>query len=410
MKRCLFGLCAALLTLAGCDTGSPAEPGTPLKALPRPLTASEQQLIAAGNTFAFGLLKQVNAAAPDSNLFISPLSASLALGMTMNGAAGETFAAMRQTLGFGTLAEGAINRSYRDLLALLLGLDGRVKLQIANAIFYRQGFPVEPPFLDTTKAYFGAEVGALDFASPGALRTINGWAERNTNGRIPKVLDDLPPDLVMLLMNALYFKGQWTQQFEVKDTRDAPFHLVGGGTATVKMMRHAGMRLRYLRGEGFQAAELPYGRGAWAMTILLPDEGRDVNALLAQLDAARWQAITEAMREDSMAVELPRFRLEYEKKLNHALTRLGMGVAFGLGADFTRISRGGGLLIDFVKQNTFVEVNEEGTEAAAVTVVGIRVVSAPPSFRVDRPFLFAIRERLSGTILFVGKIMQPPAR
>ena len=399
MKRPLFALCcAALLALAGCDTGSPAEPGTPLKALPRPLTASEQQLIAAGNTFAFGLLKQVNAAAPDSNLFISPLSASLALGMTMNGAAGETFAAMRQTLGFGTLAEGAINRSYRDLLALLLGLDGRVKLQIANAIFYRQGFPVEPPFLDTTRTYFGAEVRALDFNSPGALKTINGWAERQTNGRIPK------------LMNALYFKGQWTQQFDAKETREQPFHRAGGGTVPVKMMSRAGTRLRHLRGEGFQAAELPYGRGAWAMTILLPDEGRDVNALLAQMDAARWSAITAAMREAEMTVELPRFRLVYEDTFNRALTNLGMGVAFDPNAaDFRRITRGGGLWIDFVKQNTFVEVNEEGTEAAAVTTVGV-IDSAPPTLRVDRPFVFALRERLSGTILFVGKIMQPPSK
>jgi serine protease inhibitor len=210
---------------------------------------------------------------------------------------------------------------------------------------------------------------------------------------------------VMFLLNALYFKGAWREKFDAKETAPAPFTNADGSRATVPLMPRQGS-IRWARGAGYSAVDLPYGNGAFSMTVILPDSGGSADALAASLDAAAWGALVGSLRETTVQLWLPRFTLKYEDEWKDVLTKLGMGVAFSPAADFTRMSRAGGLAIDFVKQNAFVDVNEEGTEAAAVTTVGIVLVSAPQYqlVRVDRPFLFAIREKLSGTVLFVGKV------
>jgi serpin B len=263
--------------------------------------------------------------------------------------------------------------------------------------------------VDANRTYFDAEVQALDFAvAPRALGVMNGWASEHTQGRIERVLDELRPDDVMFLMNALYFKGAWRARFDPALTAPAPFTRDDGGQATVPMMRRAGVTVRAGYADGAQAVELPYGNGAFAMTIVLPPPGTAVDAWVAALTPARWDALLGALHDETLDVYLPRFAIEYEDEWNDVLTALGMGVAFDPArADFTRIAASGGLYVSLVKQNTFVAVDEEGTEAAAVTVVGIRETSAPPSFRADRPFVFAVRERLSGTLLFVGKVAAP---
>ncbi len=404
-SRPLFGF-IFLLLLAGC-TESPTEPRK-LDALPRALTVAEQEVIAASNVFAFDLFGEIVAENPSEDVFISPLSASLALGMTMNGARGETFGAMSETLGFAGLTQAEINRSYQGLIDLLVGLDPQVEMQIANSIWYRESFPFHETFFDTTRTYFNAEVAGLDFTDPASVDVVNSWVDESTNGKIESILERIKPDDVMFLINAIYFKGDWQTQFDPADTRTAPFTTSDGGEIIVEMMhRHGDVRLAH--GEKFQAADLLYGSGAFSMTVILPDRGVSVDSLAASLDAAEWSGIVAGFTDAEMDVYLPKFRLEFESSFKDALRAMGMEVAFTDLADFSGMSPGGeGLLISDVFQKAFVEVNEKGTEAAAVTKVTL-TESAPPSFLVDRPFIFAIRERFSGTILFIGKMEKPQA-
>ena len=407
LRTHLAGLATAL-TLAAC--GEPATgPAPELTALPRTLTAAEQAAIAAGNEFSIALLREVNARKAGENVFISPFSAAAALGMTLNGANGETFDAMRSTLGLGGRTPQEINEAYRGLTSLLLSLDPSVDVGIANAIFYRQGFPVAPTFVEVNRAFFDAEVEGLDFANQAAtLGRVNGWASAKTNGRIDEVLDEVSPNAIMFLMNALYFKGEWRTQFDPAETQPAPFRRDDGTEVSAPLMNRRKVPIRTGFSQGAQVAELPYGNGAYAMTVVLPPQGTTVDEYVAGLTPARWAQLLASLQDTEMDVALPRFRMEFEDEWKDVLSAMGMGIAFDDGrADFTGISPVGGLFLSFVKQNTFVDVNEEGTEAAAVTVVGVELTSAPPSFRADRPFLFAIRERLSGTLLFVGKLATP---
>jgi serpin B len=407
---------ATTVALAAC-TGEPtAAEGGPggrapdsLTALPRTLTQAEQEAIAVGNEFSFRLLREVNRRKAGENVFISPFSASMALGMTTNGAAGETEAAMRRTLGFGAQSLQQMNTAYRGLSALLTTLDPSVKIQSANSIWYRQDFPVEQAFVEVTRRDYAADVRAANFADPATLTAINAWAEEKTSGKIKTILDRITSRDVMFLINALYFKGSWRAQFDPAETRAGTFTAAGGAAQTAQLMHRQGT-MRYYRGADVQAVDLPYGNGAFSMTVLLPVAGGSADALVASLDGPRWSGVVNGLRDATVDLSLPRFRIEFEDRWNDVLTTMGMGVAFTEQADFTRISRGGGLQIGFVKQKTFVDVNEEGTEAAAVTVVGIVRTSLPQIevMRVDRPFVVVIRERFSNTILFAGKIASIP--
>jgi serine protease inhibitor len=400
------------LMLSGCELisgpGKGKEP--PLTGLPRQLSTAEQQVVQGSNSFAFGLLREASARDTASNVFLSPLSASMALGMTMNGARGETFEGMRSALGFGTMSQADINASYRSLIDLLRGLDSKVEMRIANALWTRKGFPLRTDFVTTTRDFFGAETRELDFADPASVGIINGWVHAGTNGRIGKILEALDPDIVLYLMNAIYFKGSWTQQFDPRHTQDAPFRRADGTEQRVRMMTLSGAKVRSYQDAEVQILDLPYSRGAFSMTLALPGHGRSLDQLVATLDDQRWSHWMERLNESSLDVHLPRFRLEYEQILNETLRALGMERAFSeLHADFSGISpRGDDLFLHEVRQKTFLEVNEEGTVAAAVTSVAMGPTSAPPSFRADRPFLLVIRERFSGTILFIGAIGAPP--
>jgi serine protease inhibitor len=406
--RTRFPLLLAAVGLGGCELLS--GPERQIESLPRSLSASEQRLIERNNDFAFHLLREVNRDKRDQNVFISPLSVSMALGMTLNGAATQTYDEMQATLGFAGLTQEEINTSYKTLLDLLLNLDRRVEMQVANSVWYRQGFPFEATFLDVARTKFRAEVTAADFADPDTKRRINAWVSNATNKRIPTIVDQIRGDDVMFLINAIYFKGTWVKQFERSRTQPDQFTGPGGRRIPVQMMNTDG-RFLYASTPEYQAVDLPYGNGAFTMTIVLPPHGGDVDQLLASLDAERWNGILGSLTESQIHVSLPRFRLEYEQSLNDVLEAMGMRRAFiPGGADFTRMSsRGEDLYVSEVLHKTFVEVNEEGTEAAAATKVTISVVSMPPGIRVDRPFVFAIRERFSGTILFQGKIVDPRA-
>ena len=412
MKRLLLALAATAL-FAACDAAAPGEGGETVP--PRALSPAEARLVAADNAFSFGLLAHVVAGTPENNVFISPLSASMALGMTLNGARGQTRTDMERALGKTGMAPGEINTGYRGLIALLPHLDPRVTFTVANAIYSRTGFAVEPDFARTNRESFDATVEPLDFGNPTqAAKTMNAWASSHTNGRIGEIMspDMIGDDLVMVLMNAIYFKATWKYAFREKNTRDEPFTLRDGKSKSVKMMHQTGT-FPYYQGDGFRALDLPYGDSLYSLTVLLPDAGQDVDALVATLDAPAWQAVVDGFVPASFEVGLPRLKMLYSGFFNTPLVRMGMGIAFSDAADFSGISRGGGLAISFVKQDAFVEMNEKGTEAAAVTVVGVGTTSAgprtPPPFVVDRPYVVVLRERTTGAILFAGRILNPAA-
>ena len=395
----------------------PAGPPAPITGLPRDLTATEARLAQASNAFAFDLLR-TTAADPRENRFVSPLSVSMALGMLMNGADGATLDQMRLALRHAspsttppTLAE--MNAAYRGLLDLLAGLDRSTTLRVANGIWYRTGFTPAPVFLEATRTHFDAAVRAVDFTDGRTLGEINGWVKDQTAGRIPMILESIHPDDVMYLINAIYFKGAWQDPFDPKATRTAAFEAVGGTQQVPMMFRQGSQKIRF--GDQFAAIDLPYGNGAFAMTIVLPNEGVNVQSVVDGMTADRWEAMIGELAATAATVKadlyLPRITLEQTRELTDDLAALGMRELF----DPTRANLSGlatgpeRLYVRFVKHKTFLEVNEAGTEAAGVTGIGVGVTSLPPQFRVDRPFLLAIRERFSGTILFLGKIVRIPS-
>lgn len=411
-RSAIAGLVLVVAAMACADTTSPREdPSDEITQLPRALTTTEHDIVDATGAFTFDLLREVNRDWKDGNVFLSPLSASMALGMTMNGAAGTTLDQMRQALGFGAQSLSDINTAYQGLIALLRGLDPKVRFELANAIWYdtRFGPFIAAGFLADVRQWFDAEAGPLAFGTPESVSTINAWASQHTDGRIDHVIDDTGGDLVMILANAIYFKGDWRDPFDADLTAPAPFTTLAGETVDVPTM-HRDSWLRLGSMPGARVVEIPYGGNAYAMTLLLPDAGTNINDFVDALTPVAWNTAVAGLTDRELEIRMPRFTLAWKDTLQSPLKRMGMQVPFvGGAADFTRLSpaRGHDLYISFVKQDTYVDVNEEGTEAAAVTTVGIGEVSLPLPVVVDRPFVFAIRERLSGTILFIGKIVDP---
>ncbi len=399
------------------ELGSPSETAVrALTELPRNLTAAEHKVVDAVADFSLGLWGKLNTAQRGSNVFVSPLSVLLALGMTLNGAANRTFDEMRSALQLNGASEQEINEGFRSLIALLTSIDPAVKLQIANSIWYRQGFSFLQSFKDTNTQYFDAEVRGLDFSDVnGSLAAINGWVDAKTEHKIPTIIGagELS-DAVMFLINAIYFKGNWREKFDPDQTRDALFHLPAGTSQSVPLM-HRQAKMSYTESQTYQAVDLPYGNSAFTMTVVLPKEGTDIESFAPSLTSAGWRSLVDGLQSNvDVDLSLPKLKLSYERTLNDDLKALGMVSAFTAGAaDFTRMSpTGRNLVISKVKQKAFVDINEQGTEAAAATVVTVVQVCAcqPPVkiMRVDRPYIFAIRERLSGTLLFMGKIVGIP--
>lgn len=399
----------------GEGTGPDANPTVDsLTALPRSLTPAERQGVEAGNVFAFSLLRRVSAATAPAgrNVLLSPLSVSLALGLTMNGAAGTTLNEMQEVLGWGTRSRAEINTAYRDLQTLLPSLDPSATVSIANGIWTRRGSVLDTGFVREARDFFKAPVEVSP--SPQAMfDAVNAWGNRETKGMLPRVLTEAPPDdLLMLLANAVYFSGTWRDRFDVRETRpDAPFTLGTGAPVTVPMMtRTGGFNAAIVQpgsGAPVMAAELLYGNGAYGMLLLMPQSG-SVEALVQRLDTALLGTVVRALRPETRGlIGVPRFTLTASRDLSPDLVGLGMPRAFSNAAEFPRLIVNETEKIGFVQHAVKIEVDERGTRAAGVTVVGIVPVSLPPSYVFDRPFVFAIRERLSGTILFVGVVRNP---
>lgn len=344
------------------------------------------------------------------DIFVSPLSLHIALGMLINGAQGDTKSQIIKALRSERLSQEELNNAYKTLLTELPKADPLVKMALANAIFYKNGFTVEAPFLNTMKNTFDAQITGLPFI-PSDKDIINKWASDNTNGKIPKVLEEIKPEHIMFLMNALYFKGDWRSKFDKKDTKNQPFYMEKGGEKTVKMMNLTDT-FQIASSDNFTALQMPYGNGQFCATLILPNTGKSLASVFSEMNADTWGQLQNSFRINAVEVSLPKFKLEQEFQLNNTLQNMGMIKAFDTrNAELQGISKNRQLYVDFVKQNTFAAVDEEGTEAAAVTTIGIGLTSAgpqmPPKFICNRPFGFIISEKTSNTILFMGRIMDP---
>lgn len=378
----------------------------------QPAAAPMTELVRADNKLGLDIFSYLTVSRPQENVFISPLSIALALQMTMQGAGSQTFDAMAGALnlaGQDRVAVGVGNQALRDQLT---GADKKVRLDIANSLWLRKGTKLQKRFTSDCREYYSASVTALDFNRPDAVTVINNWVSQNTAGRIKQAVSQLMPDEIMVLINAIYFKGSWTTAFDPKLTSEREFHLASGSSSPRKMMRRDG-EFRYKSDEMMQAVALPYGDGRLNMYVFLPREQQGVGMLIDRLNPEELAGLFEGFEEKKGEVVLPRFKIEFEQSLVKVLKLLGMGQAFTPAADFSQmVVPPATAAISDVLHKTFVEVNEEGTEAAAVTVVKMLATSMPGkverfSFVCDHPFLCAIRDDVTGSVLFLGAIFDP---
>ena len=398
-------LCAAAAIPQSCRTKTESESTGP----------RVERAAAVSSYSAFGIDLYLETATADAgkNVFISPASVGLALAMTWNGSAGATREAMARTLRFPSTDPGAVNAADSTLIAGMNAPMKNVELAVANSLWGRKGIDFKKAFLERNKRFYGADLRSLDFASPESPGVINAWVAEKTKDKIRDIVDRIDPYAVLFLINAIYFKGAWAVEFDEKLTTEEIFHGAAGG-ARVPMMNRSGT-FSYLAGDGFQAARLPYGDERIGMYVFLPNREWSLEEFHAKLSAESWTTWMEGFMQREGRVALPRFTIEYKTKLRGALSALGMGIAFdGAAADFSGILSlpGANAYIHDVIHKTFCEVNEKGTEAAAVTSVEIRVTSAmepPKRFEMicDRPFFFAIVDGETGLVLFMGSLVNP---
>ena len=395
-------------SIHSCEESEPIQKETPKITLNK----KAAEIIEADKAFGFELFREVNTLSEEDNIMISPLSVSYALGMTYTGAAGETLQAFNDVLHFGDLTTQEVNESYKDLMDQLVQLDDQVEFSIANSIWYRLGFQVLPEFIQTNKDYFDAAVKEIDFGDPQTVEVINQWIEDKTNDKIKDMLDYIPVDAAMYLINAIYFNAQWKYEFEKGDTYQGDFNLSNGSIHQADYMVVSG-NFVYTSNEDFTAVELPYGDSTFSMVVMLPSAEKEVSDLIAKLNVAHWDSWFDNSSYTGVQVDLPKFKYEFKELLNEPLTDLGLGVAFSeFEADFTRINPDGDLFISRVIHQTFIDVQEEGTEAAAATIVEISFNSSagggsPINFKADKPFLYLIKENSTGAIVFIGKVGKP---
>jgi serine protease inhibitor len=405
MEKLKVILASLIIITAGCESSSQYSEEVPI----RELTRIEKQLVSSADNFSLKIFKKIAEAEREKNLFISPLSISMALGMTLNGADGDTYEAMRKTLSLADISQQEINESYQSLIELLTKIDSKVIMQIANSIWYRNTIPFKRDFIETNRKYFDATINPMNFSDPATINIINNWVKESTNGKIDKIVEKIDPETIMFLINAIYFKGTWQYQFDKNKTRDDLFTKQSGEQVPCKMMNLEN-DFYLSSNDTFTVLDLPYGKGNFSMTILLPDKDKSLIDVLSTLTDETWNGVINNLSKMKRELYMPRFKLEYKINLNETLKALGMGIAFEpFGANFKKLYDGiNNAYISNVEHKTFVDVNEEGTEAAAVTSVEIGVTSIRDDIiRLDRPFIFVIREKNSNCILFIGKLEDP---
>ncbi len=402
MKK-ILSLLVLVLLWTGCNNNNIANPVEEAK--PLQLTTVQKARVSQDNDFAFDLMKNTLANTNDRNVFISPLSVSIALSMTRNGAVSTTKEEMEKVLKMSGMSVSEINEYYRLMQTTLPSIDPKTKLSIANSIWYRNTFEVKPDFLKINTDYFDAKVTPLNFNESKSVDIINQWVSDNTSGLIKKVLDEITPTQMMFLINAVYFKGTWIKPFDKKKTYEADFTNELNQKVKVNMMNMTDT-FAYTEDAFAQYVDMPYGNKAFSMTIILPKEKNKAMDAFSQLDKNRLNQITGQMEEQKIILHVPRFKTGNKIQLKPVLQAMGMQKPFMENAEFDGMSEMKPLFIGMVQHDTYVKVTEEGTEAAAVTTIGMETTSMPviPSVIVNKPFAFVIREKSSGIILFMGKM------
>ena len=371
-----------------------------------------EKLALANTGFAFDLLAQIDREQPGENIFISPFSVSTVLQMVGHGAAGGTKAEMQRVLKTGDLPPASLNAAVQDL-SRSLNSQTNVILNLANAVWFQEGLTLKPGFVSVNRDLFSAKLAGVDFRKPESAQIINDWADTSTRGKIQGVVRwPFAPNTRVILANAIYFKGRWDRPFDKQATKDNPFNVRPGGTPkpVPTMWQHG--QFDYQAGADFQAVWLPYSGRRLQMYLFLPETNSSPAQLLADFKADTWRdKILPGFHDAEGTLALPRFKLDYNVNLNDPLKALGLRQAFGQGADFSAMADEP-LSVSEVKQKSFVEVNEEGTEAAAVTTVAVhsRIMIKPPKpfeMIVDRPFVFVIGDGITKSILFMGVVCDP---
>ena len=409
MKRMVL-FCASALLLAGvvsCEPATLPEKDNPYKALS--LTTKQAAYVDTGNSFSFRLLNKVEAKS-EKDYVISPLSLQFLLGMILDGAKGSTADEICDVLGYGKGEVGQVNEYCLSMLKQLPELDKQTKLHIANAIYVDDRYPLLASYKSDVAKYYEAAVANLDFSkTKESAATINKWCSDNTEGLIKKILDETSPDMLAYLLNALYFKSQWSSKFDKGMTAEEDFlDPASGKKSRVKMMKTE-RTMDYMAAKTFQAVRLQYGNGAFSMTVLRPKDGCSVSDVTAELEANDWNVLKNSFSGATVDLWLPRFETTFHIKLNDILSEMGMPSSFnGSAADFTAMSPYA-LCLSFVNQDAVIKVDEEGTEAAAISSAGMMKntsVGSPDPFIVfhaDRPFIYLITEKSTGAVLFAGR-------
>lgn len=401
-------------TPAPTSTSSPTSTTTPNPSspsatpVPAALIENPKNIPQTHNAFGFNIFKNLKMEEGNKNIFISPSSIAIALSMVLNGAKGDTKNAIQKTLVLNNLDINTVNGENLNLINILKNPDPKVELSVANSVWVRKGVDFKQDFLNLVKNYYQAEIQSLDFASPSSVEKINLWVSQNTKGKIPMIIQSIPSEMMMYLINAVYFKGSWTKEFDKKLTEDRNFTPVSGTPNKRSLMKLQNEDLPYLETDTFQSIGLSYGENKrLSMYVFLP---KNLDNFINSLSPDNWNKWMKQYQITEGTVLLPKFKMEYETGLIGTLTKLGMGIAFQSNADFSGI--GEELNISEVKHKTYVDVNEEGTEAAAVTSVGISItaIGAPKKtfyMEVNKPFFFAIMDNQTEEILFMGIVQNP---
>lgn len=403
------------------DVGGPKYVNMYQEVKPVQLTAEQRVFANDNNGFTLNFFQSLNGKMKNRSIVCSPLSITYVLSMVNDAAAGTTEQELEQTLGFHKGGIRAVNDYCKNLIYNLPHVDEKVQLDIANAIFLNDKYQLKKQFQQDMATYYDAKAEALDFSSPSTLDKINGWCNEKTRGMIPEILDNVDAAMVSYLLNAIYFKAEWASMFEKKDTREEPFVTPDGETRVPLM--HQNVYMNYLRNDTYAAVSIPYGNGRWMMTVMLPEEGKTTDDIISSLAASGWSTdyLKNPLREAGLYavdLKLPRFVTAFDTNDAGGLIELlkGMGIRQVFDENFAQVPNmceNADLFIGMMKQKAKIEVNEEGSEAAAVTVVGTYVTTSvgptqePPkaTFHANRPFVYLIHEQSSGVILFVGKFM-----
>jgi len=378
------------------------------------LSAPETEIVSNGNNFSLRVLKSViEEDGTNRNIMISPYSLSVALSMTANGAAGATLDSMMTTLGFGERSLSELNSFYKKVTSAILSTDPSTTIAIANSIWFKNTLSVKNTFEQANSYWYDATVKGLDFSAPDAPVVINNWSSDKTNGLIKKVIGQINPNDIMYLLNAVYFKSIWGENFDFKiyNTTTEPFYKEGGQTVNVRMMNNDRKYL-YFSDKNLTAISIPYGNGSFEYVALLPAQNNTVSNLADQIsDEEYFNNILARRNSAEIMLSMPKFKYSFDVDLKSTLSKMGMGIAMDSErADFSNLfNENLDSYISMIKQYNYIELNEAGTEAASVTVVGVGVTSLPVkvSVKFNRPFLYFIREKSTGIVLFAGRIANP---